>query len=111
MHADEAERREADGGGHVADLAVLAFNERELHPAGGNVCAETHRRVAGPKPIGFGCNFCLAGLGMVAFDVNAFSEFADSLFCDLPIDLSQIGSRMFVFRVEQFFNEFPVVGQ
>ena len=48
---------------------------------------------------------------MVALDVNAFSEFADSLFCDLPIDLSQVGSRMFVFRVEQFFNEFPVVGQ
>ena len=100
MHADETECGEAYGRCHVAHLAVLAFDEREFYPTGGNVGTETHRRVAGPKPIGFACNFCLAGLGVVTLDVNAFSEFSDGFFGNLSINLSQISTRMLVFRVE-----------
>ena len=109
MHTDEAERGEAYGRCHVAYLAVLAFDERELDPTGGNVGAETHWRVALPNPIRCFDDFSLAGLGMVAFYVNAFGEFLDGVFGNLPIDLSQISTRMLVFRVEQFFYKFSVV--
>ena len=93
----------------MAHLAVFAFDERELDPAGGNIGSETHRRVAGPEPIGFASNFCFAGLGMVAFDVNAFSEFVDRLFGDLPIHLREVRARVLEFWVEQLLDEFPVV--
>lgn len=36
----------ADGGGHAADLAVLAFDQLEREPAIGNVFSETDGRVA-----------------------------------------------------------------
>ena len=93
----------------MTHLAVLAFDERKFDPAGGNVCTETHWRVAGPEPIGFACNFCFAGLGMVALDVNAFGELADRFFCDLTIYLCEVCARMLVFWVQEFFNELPVV--
>ena len=95
----------------MADLAILALDERELYPACRNVCAEPYWRVTRPEPIGFGGDFYLARLGAIPLDVNAFSEFADSFFGDLPIHLSQIGTRVLVFRVEQLFDEFPVIGE
>ena len=109
MHTDEAERGEAYGRCHVAYLAVLAFDERELDPTGGNVGAETHWRVALPNPIGFASNFCLAGLGVVPLDVYAFGEFADGFFCDLSVYLCEVCAWVLVFRVEQFFYKFSVV--
>ena len=95
----------------MAHLTVLPFDERELDPTSGNVCAESYWRVARPKPIGFFGNFGLAGLGMVTLDVYAFSEFADSLFGDLAVYLREVCTRVLVFRVEQFLDEFPVIGQ
>ncbi len=109
MYTDEAERWKSYGRCHVAYLAVLAFDERELDPTGGNVCAETYWRVALPNPIRCFDDFSLAGLGMVAFYVNAFSELTGGFFGDLSIDLCEVCARMLVFRVEQFFYKFSVV--
>ena len=95
----------------MAHLAVFAFDERKAHPASGYVGTETYRRVTRPKPIGFGGDFCFAGFGVVTFDVNAFGEFADSFFGDLSVDLREVCARVLVFRVEQFFDELPVIGQ
>ena len=109
MHADKAERGKSYGCGHVAYLAIFAFDERKAYPAGGNVGAKTYWRVAGPKPTRFYGDFCLAGLGVVAFDVHAFGEFADCFFSDLPVDLREVRARVLVFRVKQFFDEFSVI--
>ena len=46
--ADEAQGGEADGGGHLADLAVLALVDLDLYPRGGNVGAVSNRRGALP---------------------------------------------------------------
>ena len=95
----------------MAHLAVLAFDEREPNPAGGDVCTKTYRRIAGPKPVGLFGDFCLARLGVVAFDLDALAELADRIIGDLTVHLSQIGARVLVFRVEKFHDEFSVVCQ
>jgi len=95
----------------VTDLAVLAFDERELYPAGGNVRAESHWRVAVPNPVRCFDDFCFAGLGVVTFDVYAFSEFADGFFGDLSVYLCEVCARVLVFGVKQFFDELAVIGQ
>ena len=74
MHTDKAEGRETYGSSHVAHLTVLAFDEREFYPAGGNIGSVAHWRVAGPDPVGFFGDFCLAGFGVVSLDVHAFRE-------------------------------------
>jgi len=56
----------------VAHLAVLAFDEREPYPAGGDICTVTYRGIARPEPIGLFGDFGLAGLGVVTLDINAF---------------------------------------
>ncbi len=109
MHADKAERGKSYGCGHVSHLTVLAFDECELYPAGGDVRAESYWRIAFPNPVRGFDDFCLAGLGVVAFDVHAFGEFADCFFSDLPVDLREVRARVLVFRVKQFFDEFSVI--
>ena len=111
MHADKPERGEAYCRCHVAHLAVLAFDEHEAHPAGGDVRTEADGRNPFPNPVWGFYNFCLAGLGAIALDVYAFAEFAYGIFCDLAVDLCQVGARVFEFRVQQFLDEFAVVCQ
>ena len=111
MHTDEPERGEAYGCSHVTDLAVLAFNERELYPASGDVCAETHGRSAVPNPVRGFDNFSFAGLGVVALDVYAFGEPTDGFFGDLTVHLREVCARVLVFRVQKFFDELAVISQ
>src|ERR1051325_29541 len=49
-HAQQAQRRMADGGGHAAHLAIFAFDEFEADPAVRHVLAETDRRLARRDP-------------------------------------------------------------
>src|SRR5690606_38889983 len=50
--ADQAQRRQADRGGHAPHLPVAAFGDGQLDPAVGHRLAEAHRRIARPQPVG-----------------------------------------------------------
>jgi len=48
---------------------------------------------------------------MIAFDVYPFRKFAHRFFCNLAVDLRQVGTRVFKFRVQQFLDQLAIVRQ
>ena len=72
LDADEPQRGESDGGGHVSHLPVLAFDEGELDPTGGDVGAIADGWHALPEVLWRFDDLRLAGLGAVAFDGHSF---------------------------------------
>lgn len=90
-------------------LAVLAFDEREFHPTGGDVRAEPYGRNSFPDPFRGFDYASLAWLGMIAFYIDALAKLANGLFGNLSIDLRKVCARMFEFRVQEFLDEFSIV--
>ena len=95
----------------MAHLAVLAFDEGEAHPTCGDVGAVTDGRHALPKVFGRTDNFGLAGFGTVSLYGHTSFQLVDSLLCDLSVHLGEIGAWVLKLRVQQFLDEFAVVGE
>lgn len=54
LHANQAQSREAHGGGHVAHLSVFAFDEGEADPTGRDgIFAKITKKFKSPVPKGF----------------------------------------------------------
>ena len=100
LDADEPQGRKSYSGGHVAHLSVLAFDESETYPAGWDVGTVADGRHPFPKVFGCIDDFRLARFGAVAFDGHTSFQLVDSLLCDLPVYLREIGARMLKFWVQ-----------
>ena len=111
LHADEAKRGKTNGGGHVAHLSVLAFDEGEAHPTGGDGGAVANGGHALPKAFGWRDDLGVAWFGAIAFDDNAFFQLSHRFGRDLSVYLGEIGARMLKFRVQEPLDELAVVGQ
>ena len=107
--ANEAEGREAGGGGHFADLAVAAFVKGEFEPAGWDALADADWGIAGRKVgadlFGFG------GEGLASFYDNAGAELLQGGIGDLAFDLGPVGAGVRIFRIEEFGVEARFVGE
>ena len=111
LDADEPQGGEADGGGHVADLAVLALGEGEAHPAGGDVGAIADRGYSLPEVLRWQRFLGLAGAGAVPFDDDPFGQLLQRLVADFAIHLGEVGARVGVLRVQQPLDKPAIVGQ
>ena len=102
--AEEAEGGMADGGGHAADLAVLAFEQFQGDPAGGHGLAEADGRVARG-------NLRLriedpgaAGQGLAALKDESLAELEQGVRRGDAFDLDPVFALVGVARVEQSFD-------
>ena len=111
MYTDKPQCGAADGGSHVAYLSVFALNEGEPHPTRRDVGTVADGWYTFPQVFWRINDFSLAGFCAVAFDGHAFFQLIDGLLRNLPIHLGEIGSRMLEFRVQELFDESPLVGK
>ena len=95
----------------MAHLPVFAFDEGESYPTRWDVGTVADGRHTLPKVFGWVDDLGLTRLGAVAFDAYAFSQLIGSFLSDLSVHLGEIGPRMLVFRVQQFLDEFSLIGE
>ena len=111
-HADKAEGRMTNGGGHAADLAVFAFGEFEGKPGVGHVFADTNRGIARWKR-----RRCIEKLdtagprAMLAEQYAAGSETGECIGGRNAFHLRKIFPRVCVARIEKAVNEGAFVGK
>jgi hypothetical protein len=101
--ADEAEGGEADGGGHAADLAVLAFDEGEFEPGGGDGLALADGWDAGRMGWHGIEHAGLAGERREVGKLDAAAELFEGGFSGDAFDLGVVGAFVGVLWLKQEF--------
>lgn len=111
LDANEAQGGEAYSRRHVAHLAVLALDERQPDPTGGNVGSIADGWHTLPKTVGRRGHLGLARLGAIALDNQSFLHLPQRFRRDLPVHLGKVGAWVRKLGVEQALDEPSVVGQ
>src|ERR1035441_11135179 len=99
----------SDGGGHAADLVVLAFGQLQANPTGGYGLAEADRRVARGKVRLRVENPGAAGQSLAFLDDESFCKLEQGVRRGNSFNLDPVFALVGVARVQESFIQAGLV--